>query len=163
MKHAIIAAGAACLALTGPVQAEVLEQDKVLVFACLEQMERETTWNQCLNLMFQPCVGEEVGSDGHVACLKELRTSWTKSVGVLQSEVEAAITPQGNIQLEEILGYWTRVTVQNCQEIALTKAASGQESARIGCEITETVGLAEEFAACLEGRSTAEYCTFKDK
>jgi hypothetical protein len=163
MKHAIITAGAFCLALGSPTQAETLSDEKILVLACLEQMEDATTWNQCLNLMFQPCVGEDVGSDGHVTCLNEERTAWSKSVEVLQRDVGAAITAEGNTQLAEILGQWTGVIVQNCQDISLTKAATGQESARLGCEISEIVGLAGELAACLEGRSTAEYCTYKNK
>ena len=30
------------------------------------------------------------------------------------------------------------------------------------CQITEFAGLTGEYAACLEGRSTAEYCILKD-
>lgn len=162
MKNAILAAGAVCLALGTPAQAEVLADDKVLVLACLEQMDVSTNWNQCLNLMFQPCVGEDVGSDAHVACLSSEREEWSKSAEILQREVSGAITGEGAVQLAEILGQWTGIIVQDCAEIARTKAETGSESARLGCEITEIVGLTGELAACLEGRSTAEYCQFKE-
>jgi hypothetical protein len=162
MRHLILAAGLLCMGMNGPVLAQELDKDKVLVLACLEQMDQSTTWNQCLNLMFQPCVGEEVGSDGHVACLTGERTAWGKVAERLQLDVSAAITADGNTQLAEILGSWTGVIVQNCAEVAAAKAATGSESARLGCEITEVVGLSGELAACLEGRSTAEFCTFKE-
>lgn len=163
MKNAFLVAGAVCLAIGTPVSAQELSEDKVLVLACLGQMEQTTTWNQCLNLMFQPCVGEEVGSDGHVACLKVEREGWSKAAENLQIEVGAAITAEGNLQLAELLRQWTSVIVQNCQDVAQSRAATGSESARLGCEITEIVGLTEEFVACLDGRSLAEYCSFKDQ
>jgi hypothetical protein len=162
MKNALLIAGAACLAFAQPSFALEIEDEKVLVLACLEQMDNETTWNQCLNLMFQPCVGEVVGSDGHVACLKDERIEWGKVAEKLQREVSAAVTAKGNTQLAEIMGSWTGIIVQNCADVGASRQATGSESARLGCEISEMVGLSGELAACLEGRSTAEYCAFKE-
>lgn len=162
MKHIIFAASTACIAFAQPSFAQKIEDEKILVLACLEQMEVTTTWNQCLNLMFQPCVSETVGSDGHVACLSDERVEWGVVAEQLQREVSGAITAKGNTQFAEILGSWTGIIVQNCADVGTSKAATGSESARLGCEISEMVGLSGELAACLEGRSSAEYCTFKE-
>lgn len=162
MKQIILTAGVAFLAFAQPSLAVEIDDEKVLVLACLERMEDGTTWSQCLNLMFQPCVGETVGSEGHVACLTTERVAWGKVAETLQLEVSGAITAKGNTELAEILGSWTGIIVQNCAEIAAAKSATGADSARLGCEISEVVGLSGELAACLEGRSAAEYCTFKE-
>lgn len=151
----------ACL-MGSPGMAADLSDDQILVLACLERIEDGTTWGQCVNLMFQPCAGEEVGSEPHVACLNTQREMWSTSAEALQSQVSEAITPEGNTQLAEILGAWTRAIVQNCQEVGQSRAATGAEAARVGCEVSEIIGLTGEFAACLEGRSTAEFCTFKE-
>lgn len=162
MKKIILVAGVACLAFAQPSIAFEIEDDKALVLTCIEQMDISTTWNQCLNLMFQPCVGETVGSEGHVACLKTERVAWGKVAENLQLEIGSAITTEGNTQLADVLGSWTSIIVQNCAELAAEKSATGTESARLGCEIAEVIGLSGELAACLDGRSTAEYCTFKE-
>lgn len=138
-----------------------ISDDQILVLACLENLEQGTTWGQCLNLIFQPCVSHEVGSDGHVTCLTTERGVWRAAMDTLQSQVFDALTPAGGSELAGVMGQWTGYMAQKCQEVAASKPESGAASARLGCEITELVGLTGEFAACLEGRSAAPYCQFK--
>lgn len=155
---------AACL-LTGltilPALAEDLPKDQIFVLACLENLEQSTTWGQCLNLMFQPCADNDVGSEAHVSCLTSERTRWRSSLENLQEQVFGAITVAGGGELADVMGQWTGYVAQKCQEVAASKVETGAQSARLGCEITEMVGLTGEFAACLEGRSTMAYCAFK--
>ncbi len=142
-------------------EAESVPEDQILVLACLENIEQSTTWGQCLNLMFQPCAQQEVGSDGHANCLRSERTRWRATMENLQEQVFDVITVSGGSELAGVMGQWTGYVAQKCQEVAATRAETGPESARLGCEITEFVGLTGEFAACLEGRSNAPYCQYK--
>jgi hypothetical protein len=67
-----------------PALADVrITQDKVLVLACLENMEQGTTWPQCVELMFQPCVSESAGLSGEFSACREGRSS----AGYCESEV----------------------------------------------------------------------------
>ncbi len=157
----------AAIALTGlttatqaAAQDGPIAQDKVLVLACLEQMEQTTTWPQCVELMFQPCVAEEVGSEAHQACLGGVRTEWATAVQSLQNEVLDAVTAQGKTEVIDLMGSWTNFVVQKCEDVAAARPTNS-ESARLGCEISELAGLSGEFAACLEGRSTAQYCAIE--
>jgi hypothetical protein len=138
-----------------------IAEDKVLVLACLENLEQGTTWPQCVELMFQPCVSREVGTEAHTACLGGVREEWSGTVKILQDEVMDAVTTGGTSELVDLLGQWTGYVVQKCQQVAVSKP-DGEESARLGCEISELAGLSGEFAACLEGRSSAGYCEFKE-
>ncbi|RLJ60336.1 hypothetical protein BCF46_0534 [Litoreibacter meonggei] len=151
----------AALAATPAMAQDTIAQDKVLVLACLETMEAGTTWPQCVELMFQPCVSHEVGTDAHATCLGGVREEWSGTVKTLQDEVIDAVTTSGSSQLLDLLGQWTSYVVQKCQEVAASKQ-EGAESARLGCEISEFAGLSGEFAACLEGRSKAGYCEFRE-
>jgi len=152
---------AAILVFPQMAPAQELPAEKVLVLACLENLDQGTTWPQCAGLMFQPCEGEEVGSEGHVACLKGEREGWGREMEGLQTQVFDSITTGGTSELVDVLGQWTGYVGQKCQEVAAQRVETGAESARLGCEITEMVGLVGEFAACLEGRSAAPYCEFK--
>ncbi|MEP3345515.1 MAG: hypothetical protein ABJN34_11745 [Litoreibacter sp.] len=147
-----------------PVVADTtIAQDKVLVLACLENMEQgSTTWPQCVELMFQPCVSHEVGTDAHVTCLGGMREEWSGTVQTLQTHVIEAVTSGGAFELLDLMGQWTGYVAQKCQEVASTKP-TGAESARLGCEVSEFAGLSSEFAACLDGRSAAGYCEFKEQ
>lgn len=138
-----------------------IAQDKVLVLACLEAMEAGTTWPQCVELMFQPCVSHEVGTLAHTTCLSGVREEWSGTVQTLQDEVIEAVTTGGTSELLDLMGQWTGYVVQKCQDVAEAKT-TGAESARLGCEISELAGLSGEFAACLEGRSSAGYCELKE-
>ena len=151
----------AALAVSPAIAETPLAQDKILVLACLENMEQGTTWPQCVELMFQRCVSHEVGTDAHAACLSEVREDWSGTVKDLQGQVIEAVTSSGSSELLDLMGQWTGYVVQKCQEVADTKT-TGAQSARLGCEVSELAGLSGELAACLEGRSSAGYCEFKE-
>lgn len=135
--------------------------EKVLVLACLENMGTTTEWSQCVELMFQPCVTHAVGSDAHAACLSGEREVWADTVRILQTDLQAAITTEASSEVLDIMGQWTGYVVQKCESQAASRE-TGAESARLGCEISELAGLSGEFAACIEGRSTAQYCVYKE-
>ncbi|MEM9434808.1 MAG: hypothetical protein AAGA12_12870 [Pseudomonadota bacterium] len=146
---------------TGPGLAQVLSEDKVLVLTCLERMDAEenpTSWGQCLNQIFAPCAAEQVGAEPHLQCLEEQRMSWRSVSEDLLEEVFGAITQEGSAELATLLGPWTGYVVQKCETVAKERAATSAEAGRLGCEITEIVGLSGEYVACLEGRSAAPYC-----
>ncbi|MEM6595699.1 MAG: hypothetical protein AAF672_12995 [Pseudomonadota bacterium] len=149
----------ATLLLASPAAAEELPiaEDKLVVLACLEQMEITTTWPQCLNLMFEPCAEEVPGSDEHATCLTGVRDAWRGSAKTLQEEVMSRVTTEGANQVLNLIVIWSDFVTQKCEEVAQSRP-EGAESARLGCEVSEIAGLTDEFAACLEGRSTAEYC-----
>ena len=153
----------ATLLLASPAVAEDLPiaEDKLVVLACLEQMEITTTWPQCINLMFEPCADEGPGSDAHATCLTSIRDDWRGSVKVLQDEVMSRVTTEGANQVLNLIVIWSDFVTQKCEQVAQSRPG-GADSARLGCEVSELAGLTDEFAACLEGRSTAEYCVFKE-
>jgi len=139
----------------------LIAEDKVLVLGCLEQIDQGTTWPQCVNLMFAPCAAQTPGEEGHVTCLNGVRSEWVGTVQSLQAKVLDVVTIGGQSQIGDLMDLWSKFVVQKCNEVALARP-NGAESARLGCEISEFAGLADEFAACLEGRSTADYCTLKE-
>jgi len=163
MLKSTLAAALAALTLSTPAQASepLIADDKLLVLGCLEQIDQGTTWGQCVNLMFEPCAAETPGTDGHVACLNGVRGEWSETVRNLQAKVLEVVTIGGQSQIVDLMDLWSKFVVQKCNEVALAKS-TGAESARLGCEVSEFAGLADEFAACLEGRSTADYCTLKE-
>jgi hypothetical protein len=166
LKPTLAAALAALtFSASAPTQAQASEpliaEDKLLVLGCLEQIEQGTTWGQCVNLMFAPCAAETPGTDGHVACLTGVRGEWSETVRNLQAKVLDVVTIGGQSQIVDLMDLWSKFVVQKCNEVALARS-TGAESARLGCEVSEFAGLADEFAACLEGRSTADYCTLKE-
>lgn len=141
--------------------AELLSKDRVQTLACLEYIDISTTWSQCLALIFEPCAGEDVGGDGHVNCLRTLRADWESSANTLQTEVTKAITPEGNRDLTDILIGWSKYVGQKCGAAAEGREGDAATAAQLGCEVAEFTGLTSEFAACLEGRSNAEYCIYR--
>ena len=76
---------------------------------------------------------------------------------LLQAEVTNSITLKAATEMSEILGGWVNYVSQKCEAVSVN-ASVGADSARLVCQITEFAGLTGEYAACLEGRSTAEYC-----
>lgn len=159
MRTLILAAG--LCAIGANAQANELPNEHINALACLEVMETKTTWSQCLGMIFQPCAPFEVGSDNHLSCLREERTNWSESLEVLQSDVREVISDGANGQLTQILDNWNRYVTQKCEEAGVANAASSGDAARLGCQVAEIVGLTGEYAACLEGRSKADYCTIK--
>jgi hypothetical protein len=130
--------------------------------ACLENMGTSTSWNKCLGLIFAPCVEVEVGSEAHVSCLEGQRENWSASMQFLQKDVTDAITLKSAEDLFEILSGWVNYVSQKCQASEDSTDNSAMAAKQLGCRITELVGLSGEYAACLEGRSTADYCVLKD-
>jgi hypothetical protein len=139
----------------------VLPKAHVSALACLENLGTKSTWNQCLGQLFAPCVGDDVGSESHVRCLKGQREDWSVSMTLLQAEVTDAITLKAATEMSEILGGWVNYVSQKCEAVSVNASVSA-DAARLGCQITEFAGLAGEYAACLEGRSTADFCVLKD-
>ncbi len=161
MKSTIAVAGLLALGCAATAQAEeaqLLPKEHVQALACTENLDITTTWGQCLGVIFAPCQTEQVGDAAHVACLGQMRQDWIASVEVLRGEVIDVIPAQGVTELVEMLGAWTGAAAQRCAEGAATRPEDMREAAQLGCEITEIVGLAEELAACVEGRSIADYC-----
>lgn len=152
----------AALAVTPAFADTPVAPDKILVMACLENLEQGTTWHQCVELMFQPCVSHDAGGAAHATCLQGERAAWAGTVENLQTQVVGMITIGGVSELTELMGQWTGYVVQGCEKVAASKP-EGMQSARLGCEISEMAGLSGELAACLEGRSSAEYCKFKEQ
>ncbi len=153
--------------LTGPALAEsqesVLTQEQTVVLACVERLdaaEQATQWPQCVNLIFAPCAQETVGSAPHLTCLTEERVSWNSAVEGLQAQVMEAVTPEGASTLTDLLDQWTDYVALKCNAVAREKAGISADAAQIGCEVAEMVGLSGEYAACLEGRSTAPFCVY---
>ena len=139
----------------------VLPEAHVSALACLENLGTKSTWNQCLGQLFSPCLGDDVGSESHVRCLKGQREDWSASMTLLQAEVTDAITLKAATEMSEILGGWVNYVSQKCEAVSVNASVSA-DAARLGCQITEFAGLAGEYAACLEGRSTAKFCVLKD-
>ncbi len=158
MKSLLLAA--TLLASPAAAQDLPIAEDKLVVLACLEKMEISTSWPQCLDLMFAPCADEVPGTDTHATCLTGVRDEWKGTVQNLQEEVMAVTTTNGANQLLNLIVIWTDYVAQKCEEVAQSRT-EGADSARLGCEVSELAGLTDEFAACLEGRSTAEYCEIK--
>ena len=161
MKKLIVAAALCTFGEMGQAQSS-LPQEHINVMACLENMGTNSSWNQCLGLIFAPCATDEVGSETHVACLQVQREHWTTSMQLLQTDVTDAITLKSAEDLSEILSGWINYVSQKCQageDVADTSALAAKQ---LGCQITEIAGLSGEYAACLEGRSTADYCVLKD-
>ncbi len=147
--------------LAAPASAQNAEypQEHINALACTENLDVSTTWPQCLGLIFENCQTDEVGSEAHLACLQTIREGWAVTVENLQVEVKDVITDEANLELTELMGRWTGYVLQKCREVAATKPDA--DAAQRGCEITEIVGLAGELAACVEGRSSADYCKRK--
>ena len=161
MKKLLIAAAFCVLGCAVQAQSS-LPKEHINAMACLENMEASTTWNQCLGLIFKPCSEDVVGSEAHVSCLQRQRKDWNGSMQLLQSDVTDAITLKSAEDLAKILSGWINYVSQKCQAGADPTGNPAVAVKQLGCQITEIVGLTGEYAACLEGRSTAEYCVLKN-
>ena len=129
MKKLMIAA--ALCTFGGMAQAQSsLPQEHINAMACLENMGTSTSWNQCLGLIFAPCVTDEVGSEAHVACLQVQRENWSASMQFLQKDVTDAITLKSAEDLFEILSGWINYVSQKCQagEDATDNSATGGQA-----------------------------------
>ena len=161
MKKLLIAAVFCTLGCAVQAQSS-LPKEHINAIACLENMEVSTTWNQCLGFIFAPCLEYAVGSERHVLCLQGQRKDWNGSMQLLQSNVTDAITLKSAEDLTKILSSWINYVSQKCQAGVDPTGKPAVVVKQLGCQITEIVGLTGEYAACLEGRSTAEYCVLKN-
>ena len=157
----IIATAALIILGTAGQAVSVLPKAHVSALACLENLDTTSTWNQCLGQLLAPCLGDDVGSESHVRCLQGQREDWSVSMTLLQAEVTNAITLKAATEMSEILHRWVNYVSQKCEAVSVNASVSA-DSTRIGYQVTEFAGLTGEYAACLEGRSTAEYCILKD-
>ena len=126
--------------------------------ACVGAMATEADWAVCRTMMFEACAVHEVGSDPHIACLSEDRAAWQSELDATMTSTAAVLTAEGNTELTQLLTQWFGYIGQKCAAVAAERAAISAEAARLGCEISETVGLVAELAACRDGASSAPYC-----
>lgn len=142
--------------LAPPVQAEITPaQGQVL--SCLEALDQGTSWNQCLNLIFAPCADHTVGAAAHLDCLRGEQAEWENAMDDQRLALLRVLTPTGAADLGRALGQWVPYVTEKCETIAASRPAA-PDAARLGCQITETVGVTGEFVACREGRSLVPYC-----
>ena len=159
----ILALGASLL-LALPLGAEEagLSEEQAQVLTCLDGMGAGTEWGQCVGLMFAPCADQDVGSEGHVACLTQLHSDWRVSMDGARTGLMAELTSTGSTELAQLMGQWFGLVAQNCSDVAVAKEPGFAEAAQLGCEISEMAGVTSEFVACHEGRSTAPYCVIQE-
>ena len=157
-------AGAVALLCVGPVAAETIELSdyQANVVGCLEALGEGTTWGQCLGVLFEDCAGQEVGSEGHVACLNDLHAGWSGVMDSTRIRLTPKLTPEGADQLNELVEQWIKLVAHNCADVALNKEGRFAEAAQLGCEISEMAGATSEFVACHAGVSTAPYCEIQE-
>jgi len=132
-----------------------------LVLDCLARIGDETTWQECRGMMFAPCQEHKIGTDTHAACLLGEKNNWENKLTDIQEELVSKLTKTGNGELAELMSSWVEFRDARCSEVSASNA-SAEKSVRLGCEITEIAGLSAEFQACLEGRSTTQYCVLKE-
>ena len=154
----------AAFALSGPAFAQQtpLSEAQAQVTSCLFAMGGETTWPQCAGLMFAPCADQEVGTDGHVACLQAEQNAWQGAMMGQVSLLSDILTTDGSNELTQLMGGWINLIAQNCGEVASTKEGLAARSAELGCQISEIAGATTEFLACEEGLSSAPYCVIQE-
>lgn len=137
------------------VRADTPQQD---VLSCFEGLGAETEWNQCLNLMFAPCAGEEVGSEGHLGCLAEEREGWRSAKLAVEKQVVEGLTEDGMAEFSGLMLAWPKFVEDKCNAVAQSRAQISSDAANLGCQISELALLTNEMTACLDGRSTEDYC-----
>jgi hypothetical protein len=147
-----------------PVAAEPvpLPEDRQPVLACVDAMESDADWDQCLTLIFAPCEGLDVGTPLHLECLVSERQVWIKALEHEQATLSDLLIPTASSEMAAIMGEWIGYVGQKCGDVAKEKASISAEAAQLGCEIAEAVGVTSEFAACRAGNSTAPYCILRD-
>ncbi|MCG6903207.1 MAG: hypothetical protein LJE68_11045 [Rhodobacter sp.] len=152
------------LVVAGPATAETagVSEAQRGVLDCIEAMGQTTVWDQCASLMFGPCAAEQVGSDGHVACLSVQHEGWQSALAGERTALIARLTSAGSSELTQLMGQWFGYVAQKCAAVAASKPAEHAEAAQLGCEISEIAGVTTEFVACREGRSTAPYCVLQE-
>jgi len=159
MKH--LALTLALTLISGPALAQDAAARDV-VLDCLRDVDNGTSWNQCLNLMFESCDPGAVGTRDHAACLFGLRENWRHDMQLRQTEVLKTVTPEGGATLVDLLSAWPTFVDKKCSTVAAEKEDIGAASARLGCEVSEVVLISSELRSCLDGRSREDYCVHAD-
>lgn len=162
MKRAIAFLAALWLAVPAFGQQTRLSEAQAQVTGCLFALDSETTWPQCVGLLFAPCSQQEVGTEQHVACLKSEQQAWQGAMMGQVSLLSELLTTDGSNELTQLMGGWINLIAQNCGEIASQKEGLAARSAELGCQISEIAGATTEFRACAEGLSTAPYCVMQE-
>ena len=135
-----------------------LPREQSLALVCTKNLGEETVWSECLDLIFEPCADKTPGEEAHTECLVSLRESWRVTSKALEGSVRNVLKPSREIELTDILGQWNKFVVDKCKSVSNSKPEVFRQSAEIGCEITELVGLSSELSTCLSGDSKATYC-----
>ena len=131
-------------------------QDKVL--ACFSEMGQTTDWGMCLNAMFAPCANEEIGSESHLACLIQQRSTWQAAKRTVEAEVIRSLNDTGLEELGGLMLAWPKFVEQKCEAVASSRADISYDAAQLGCQISEFALMTNELTACIKGRSVEEYC-----
>lgn len=132
------------------------------VLTCVGSMNTDADWAICRNLMFKPCATDEVGSETHIACLSEEKNAWLSEIETRRVTLSEQLTSDSLGAVTDLYGQWIAYVGQKCPSVALKNAATSKEAAQLGCEISESVGMAAEFESCLNGTSTAPYCIIEE-
>ncbi|MGR3513243.1 MAG: hypothetical protein ACU0GG_10790 [Paracoccaceae bacterium] len=142
------------------VRADTPQQD---VLQCFEGIGADTEWNQCLTIMFAPCAGEEVGSEGHLTCLSAERENWRVAKLAAEKDVIDRLTGDGMAELSGLMLAWPEFVEDKCNAVGEARANISRDAADLGCQISEYALLTNEMTACLSGTSTEEYCQLRDE
>lgn len=142
-----------------PAHAETPQSE---VLSCFKQMNQSTDWNTCLNTMFEPCAGEEVGAEAHLACLSSQLEDWQEAKRSVESDVLKALSQKGIENLSGLMLAWPQFVGDKCTAVAEGRADISYDAAKLGCQISEYALLTNELTACVEGRSVEEYCQMEE-
>ena len=162
MKSLALLATALTLS-AGAAQAEdipTLPETKAQVVTCLGAMDQDggTTWNQCMEMLFAPCADREVATQAHLDCLLKERDDWLIGVEREQERTAAAITPQGQNDLRNIMSQWRGYVRNKCATAASQNTGIKADVAQAGCEMSEMALVTDELMSCVAGRSLSPYC-----
>ena len=111
--------------------------------------------------MFAPCADQDVGSEGHLACLSAERESWRFAKLAAKKDVIDRLTEDGMAELSGLMLAWPEFVQDKCNAVGDARASISREAADLGCQVSEYALLTNEMTACLAGRSTEEYCQLK--
>ncbi len=137
------------------------QQDAVL--SCFSNMERGVAWETCLETMFAPCAGQDVGSPSHLGCLSQERENWRDAKFKAETGVLERLSEDGMTELSGLMLAWPKFVEDKCKAVAESRATISSEAASLGCQISELALLTNEMTACLNGVSSEAYCQLRDE
>lgn len=139
------------------------ETQKDAVLDCFSDMERGVAWETCLETMFAPCAGEDVGSEAHLGCLTKERQYWRDAKFKAETSVLARLSEAGMTELSGLMLAWPKFVDDKCKAVAESRATISSDAASLGCQISELALLTNEMTACLNGASSEAYCQLRDE